>query len=321
MAAVSNVSVPEIVDLRGLREKDLAPLLEEEGLTWLSIFNWDSGASSDLVRRFVKIQALHGFALMQGGRVIGYSYYVCEDRKALIGDLYLLREFASAENEDLLLGAVLQALLHTPYLLRVEAQLLMMHGPFERAMPFSDWLKVHPRNFMMADLEDAASLPGSRAIQTHLFEPWSDRRQDEAARLIAKAYEGHVDSSINDQYRSVSGAKRFLLNIVQYPGCGSFFAPASFVALNTSGELVGISLASLVSESSGHVTQICVSPEERGTGTGYEMLRRSMAALASHGCRKTSLTVTASNQEAIQLYQRMGFRAMRRFAAYVWEGF
>ena len=321
MAAVSNVSVPEIVDLRELREKDLDPLLEEEGITWRSIFNWDSRASSDLVRRFVKIQALNGFALMQGGRVIGYSYYVCEDRKALIGDLYLLREFASVDNEDLLLGAVLQALLNTPYMLRIEAQLLIMHGPFERPMPFSRYLKVHPRNFMMADIDDVAELPGGGAIQTHLFEPWTDRRQDEAARLIAKAYDGHEDSTINDQYRSVSGAKRFLLNIVQYPGCGSFFGPASYVALNTSGELVGISLASLVSDDSGHITQICVSPEERGTGAGYEMLRRSLAALAEHGCRKTSLTVTASNQEAIRLYQRMGFRAMRRFAAYVWEGF
>ena len=321
MAAVSNISVPEIVDLRELRETDLDPLLDEEGLTWRSIFNWDSGASSDLVRRFVKIQALNGFALMQGGRVVGYSYYVCEDRKALIGDLYLLREFASVDNEDLLLGAVLQALLNTPYMLRVEAQLLMMHGPFERPMPFSRYLKVHPRNFMMADLEGVGELPGGRAIQTHVFESWNDRRQDEAARLIAKAYEGHVDGTINDQYRSVSGAKRFLLNIVQYPGCGSFFGPASYVALNTSGELVGISLASLVSDDSGHITQICVSPEERGTGSGYEMLRRSLTSLSSHGCRKTSLTVTASNQEAIRLYQRMGFRAMRRFAAYVWEGF
>jgi ribosomal protein S18 acetylase RimI-like enzyme len=321
MAAVSNISVPEIVDLRHLRERDLDPLLEEEGLTWRSIFNWDSGASSDLVRRFVKIQALNGFALMQGGRVIGYSYYVCEDRKALIGDLYLLREFASVDNEDLLLGAVLQALLNTPYMLRVEAQLLMMHGPFERPMPFSRYLKVHPRKFMMADLADVAELPAGRATQTHLFESWTDRRQDEAARLIANAYEGHVDSTINDQYRSVSGAKRFLLNIVQYPGCGSFFGPASYVALNRAGELMGISLASLVSDDSGHITQICVSQEERKTGSGYEMLRLSLKSLAEHGCRKTSLTVTACNQEAIRLYQRMGFRAMRRFAAYVWEGF
>jgi len=258
---------------------------------------------------------------MRAGRAIGYSYYVCEERKSLIGDLYLLREFSTVENEDLLLGSVLQALLNTPYMLRVEAQLLMMHGPSERLMPFSHYLRVHPRNFMIADLQDSVGLPEGIATQKQTFERWHESRQDEAARLIAKAYDGHVDSTINDQYRTVSGAKRFLLNIVQYPGCGSFFAPASHIALDAAGNLAGISLASLVSAEAGHITQICVAPGERKTGTGYELLRRSMASLAAHGCTKTSLTVTASNQEAIRLYQRMGFRAMRRFAAYVWEGF
>ncbi len=321
MAAVLNISAPKIVELRELREHDLNPLLEEESLAWRSIFSWDSSASADLVRRFVKVQALSGYALVQSGRVIGYSYYVCEERKALIGDLFLTREFASVENEDLLLGAVLQALLNTPYMQRVEAQLLLMHGPFERSMPFSRYLRVHPRNFMVVDLADAPALAEGKAAQTHTFSQWHESQQDEAAKLIARAYEGHVDSTINDQYRSVSGAKRFLQNIVQYPGCGSFFGPASYAAENSRGDLTGISLASLVAAEAGHITQICVSPEERKTGVGYELMRRSLQSLAQHGCDKTSLTVTSSNLEAIQLYQRMGFRSMRRFAAYVWEGF
>src|SRR5436190_1178121 len=48
MAAVSNATVPEVIDLRQLREGDLDRLLEEEGLTWRSVFNWDSSASADL---------------------------------------------------------------------------------------------------------------------------------------------------------------------------------------------------------------------------------------------------------------------------------
>jgi ribosomal protein S18 acetylase RimI-like enzyme len=51
------------------------------------------------------------------------------------------------------------------------------------------------------------------------------------------------------------------------------------------------------------------------------MIRRAIATMHEHGCEKTSLTVTASNAHALALYQRMGFRASRRFAAYVWEGF
>jgi ribosomal protein S18 acetylase RimI-like enzyme len=153
-----------------------------------------------------------------------------------------------------------------------------------------------------------------------LFDNWSERKQDEAATLIATAYQGHIDSEINDQYRSPGGARRFLMNIVQFPGCGSFFQPASFVAIDPgSGRLAGICLASLVQADVGHVTQVCVSKAARGTGAGYELIRKSLESLARHGCRKVTLTVTASNSEAIGLYERMGFRKTRNFSAYVWD--
>ena len=78
-------------------------------------------------------------------------------------------------------------------------------------------------------------------------------------------------------------------------------------------------LASMVAPEAGHITQICVTPAHRGTGLGYELLRRSLVALAAHGARTASLTVTSSNTEAIQLYKRLGFQKSREFAAYVWE--
>jgi ribosomal protein S18 acetylase RimI-like enzyme len=150
--------------------------------------------------------------------------------------------------------------------------------------------------------------------------PWAERMHDQSARLIAATYQGHVDALINDQYRSPSGARRFLTNIVQYPGCGAFYAPASLAAIDTSTrQLVGVSLASLVAEDCGHVTQICVSRAEQGTGLGYELMRQSMLAMHAHGCKSVSLTVTGSNEQAISLYRRMGFIKRRDFGAYVWE--
>ena len=49
-----------------------------------------------------------------GGQVVGYAYYVVEERKGLIGDLYVLREFSCPEYEDALLSAVLEALVMAP---------------------------------------------------------------------------------------------------------------------------------------------------------------------------------------------------------------
>ncbi len=84
--------------------------------------------------------------------------------------------------------------------------------------------------------------------------------------------------------------------------------------------LCGISLASIVAQCCGHITQICVSPTVRGTGTGYALLRQSLATLQEMGCRSASLTVTAANEEAVSLYERVGFHTVRKFSAYVWEG-
>jgi ribosomal protein S18 acetylase RimI-like enzyme len=158
------------------------------------------------------------------------------------------------------------------------------------------------------------------------LEKWSDFYQEPTAQLIAAAYTGHVDGQINDQYRSVAGARRFLYNIVQYPGCGVFYRPGSYAAFSGSaqsgsGALCGVSLASMVAANCGHITQICVSPETRGTRVGYQLLRQSLLQLREAECHSASLTVTASNHDAVSLYDRVGFRTVRRFSACVWEGF
>jgi ribosomal protein S18 acetylase RimI-like enzyme len=85
------------------------------------------------------------------------------------------------------------------------------------------------------------------------------------------------------------------------------------------GALCGLCLASLVASGVGHITQVCVAREQQGTGLGFELMRRSLLTLAARGCHTVSLTVTTANQQAIRLYERMGFRTRRSFAAYVWE--
>jgi ribosomal protein S18 acetylase RimI-like enzyme len=322
MAAVSDSPPARIVDLRELRPGDLDALLLEESQTWYETLDWDFRASAALVRRFHDMQALNGAALLMNGYPVGYCYFVSEERKGLIGDLYVMKDFVTPENEAVLLEAVVDRLIATAFVKRIESQLMMLrNGPAIR-LPQRQYVRGYLRNFMEVDLAQAAQLPERKIPQSVLIDGWTERKQDDAAGLIVSAYQGHIDSQINDQYRSPAGARRFLLNIIQYPGCGSFFQPASFVALDAStGKLVGMLLSSLVHADIGHITQVCVSHATRGTGVGYELIRRSLESLAKHGCRKASLTVTAANTDAIMVYEQMGFRQTRVFSAYVWEGF
>jgi ribosomal protein S18 acetylase RimI-like enzyme len=312
---------PEIVDLRRLTARSLEPLLEEETAAWWETLEWDFEKSADLVRRFIDLRALNGYALVEDGVALGYVYFVLEESKGLMGDLFVMREQRTIERENALLETALGAILTYPQVTRIESQLMMLEFSGSRAVPHAGALSAFERNFMRIDLRRAPLAEGRMRRPVHI-DRWNDQHQDAAAHLIAAAYAGHVDSRINDQYRSALGARRFLHNIVQYPGCGSFFRQASCSAFEPSrGVLCGISLASLVSPECGHITQICVSPEAKGAGIGYELLRQSLTALRDAGCRSASLTVTAANRGAVELYQRVGFRTIRRFPAYAWEGF
>jgi len=314
-------SAQEIVDLRRLSARDLEPLLDEETAVWRNELEWDFEKSAELVRRFVELRALNGSALLESGEVTGYVYYVLEENKGLVGDLYVRRAFRSVERENLLLEAALAPAMGAAQVSRIECQLMMLNPAAERSIPHRKYLSAFERNFMRIELKSAPLREG-RVRRPIFIEKWSDHYQDAAAQLIAAAYAGHIDSLINDQYRSAAGARRFLYNIVQYPGCGAFYRPASYAAFEAStGRLCGISLASLVAADCGHITQICVSPETRGTGVGYELLRQSLTTLRNAHCRSASLTVTADNTDAVTLYERMGFDTVRRFSAFVWEGF
>jgi len=196
----------------------------------------------------------------------------------------------------------------------------MLQSPVTRVLPRAAQASAFERLFMRIDL--GRTVLRERPVRHPIFiERWSDHYQEAGAQLIAESYRGHVDSLINDQYRTSAAARRFLYNIVQYPGCGVFYRPASYAAFEaTTGQLIGISLASVVAPETGHIAQICVSPDVQGAGVGYALLRQSLNTLRDAQCRSASLTVTAANTGAVTLYDRVGFQTLRRFAAYVWAG-
>jgi len=308
-----------VIDLRELAAGHLEPLLEEETEAWRTSLTWDFRPSADLVRRFINLRNLNAFALVVGGAVEGYSYYVAEEGKGLIGDFFVRAASRTAERENRILRAILDSLWRVPGLRRIEAQLMMLGLELGPSSPYARWFHAYRRQFLELPLDLVRSFR-AREPEGIAFAPWAESWRDETARVIAATYRGHVDSQINDQYRSQAGAHRFLVNIVQYLGCGSFFAPASFVAWDRGPRaLCGVSLASTVAPDVGHITQVCVDPEHQGKSIGYELLRRSLTAFAAQGCRSVSLTVTSGNESALRVYRQMGFRKRRDFDAYVWD--
>ena len=318
----------EIIDLRHFTSSDLRPLLEEETQAWSRLLSWDYSSSADMILRYVDARILPGYAAVERGRLHGYSFFVYEGGKGVIGDLFVASESVNGHGhaiETRLITHVVETLQQSPGVRRIEAQLLVhdtgtVSGPF-----LEQGFRQFPRLFMTLPLPGAngngKGMKAAQALSPAPFEirPWSENDYQAAASLITVCYRGHVDSEINDQYRTTQGALRFLNNIVRFPGCGFFDASASFVATEKkSGAMVGLILCSRVKADVGHITQVCVLPQFRGVHLGWALMEASAESLRRRGFSLLSLTVTEANHNAVELYKRLGFSIERIFDAFVW---
>jgi ribosomal protein S18 acetylase RimI-like enzyme len=306
-----------IVDLRQTTVRQLEPLLDEEARHWRDELHWDYRGALELIKRFLDAHALAGCVAFENGNAAGYSFYVLEDQKGLIGGLYVSAKFSQATIGQRLLDEMLFSMRAIPQLSRIEAQLMPFSGPVE--VPLREQgFRLYSRQFMLQDLQ---KLPEGKAGASAgmRLDRWNDRYFEPCAKLIYLAYANHIDGEINDQYRSRSGALKFLKNIILLPGCGHFVAGASFVLREPgSDELVAAVLTSEVSPGVGHTTQICVLPGYQGHGIGRMLMQTSAETLRSMKFKELTLTVTSENYGAVQLYEKLGFTTIRTFTAGVW---
>jgi len=325
----------DILDLRHFAAPVLRPVLEAESDQWKQILHWDYRVSAKLLMQYLDSHMLPGYAALENGQVIGFVFCVYEESKAVVGDVFALsggrpdapaapgapaRGVAAHEVEEILLRHLLELLLNSPQVDRVESQLLLhpagSHSEIFRASGF----QVCQRLFMVRSLEGFWGAPYLDLPVGLELRPWRDEDLNASARLIAEAYRGHPDSVINDQYRSMHGSQRFLHNIVRYAGCGTFSPQVSHVVVDRArGDLAALVLGSRVSPESGHVTQICVHPDYRRRGLARMLLSLAASCFMRQGVTEISLTVTEANREAIELYRSEGYECTHRFDAAVWE--
>jgi ribosomal protein S18 acetylase RimI-like enzyme len=313
----------EILDLRHFSSADLRPLLEDETEVWGRLLSWDYSSSAEMILRYVDAKILPGYAAVDRGRVFGYSFFVYEGSKGVIGDLFVTNgnRLPDARQVELrLLTHVIETLQQSPGIHRVEAQLLA-HDANAVSRPFLETgFQRHPRLFMVLDLAKSAS-PSISVHPEIEIRPWTEADYQPSAAVITAAYRNHVDAQINDQYHTLSGSLRFLNNIVRFPGCGVFDPEASFVVTDRKARsLIGLILCSRVRNDVGHVTQVCVLPEYRSQRLGEALMAATVASLRKRNFSMLSLTVTEANTRAVALYRRLNFDSKRIFDAFVWEG-
>src|ERR1700746_3993956 len=111
-----------IVDLRQTTVRQLEPLLEEEASHWRDELHWDYRGALDLIKRFLEAHALCGSVAFENGTPAGYSFYVLEEQKGLIGGLYVSNKYQQATIGGRLLEEMLFSMGGVAQLSRIQGE-------------------------------------------------------------------------------------------------------------------------------------------------------------------------------------------------------
>ncbi|WP_297489198.1 ribosomal protein S18-alanine N-acetyltransferase [Thermococcus sp.] len=96
--------------------------------------------------------------------------------------------------------------------------------------------------------------------------------------------------------------------------------PDTFLVAEYAGRIIGYIMAYMRPDLEGHIMSIAVDPNYRGKGIGSALLTEAIERLIKRGARYVGLEVRTSNTRAIKLYERFGFRKVKRIMGYYSDG-
>jgi len=258
-------------------------------------------------------RALSGFVLRDGARSVAYCYYMLDGGRAIVGSLFAAAGFRGKGLEELLLDGVLSAAQARPGNDRVECQTLFSTSRKADERFARAGFESRPRHYLVRPLEGAIAPPRPG------FKLRPVRREDlpAAAQIIHRSHQGSLDAALNMTYATPALCRSFVETLVLRAGCGRFDPEASLVAEGRDG-LIGVLLASQLSSSNGHICQVSVLANEQSRGLGTVLVTSALAAFRRQGLSSASLSVTLDNRRAYRLYEHLGFRLRKEFAAHAW---
>ena len=301
------------VPLTELHTRDLRPLLEEESEHWQEELLWDYSDVSAAVVSGLERRALSGVVLRDGPRSVAYCYYMIDGGRAIVGSLFAAAGFRGQGLEETLLDAVLSAAQARPANDRVECQTLFSTSRQADERFARAGFQSRRRHYLVRPLDGAIKAPPAG------FKLRPVRRDDlaAAAQIIHRSHQGSLDAALNMTYATPALCRSFVETLVLRAGCGRFDPEASLMADGRDGP-VGVLLASQLSASNGHICQVSVLGSEQSRGLGTALVSSALSAFRRQGLATASLSVTLENDRAYRLYQHLGFRLRKEFAAHAW---
>jgi GNAT superfamily N-acetyltransferase len=143
------------------------------------------------------------------------------------------------------------------------------------------------------------------------FVPWEASLADVHAETKYFSFRHEIDAVVFPCLGDLEGCRRLIAEIARRDG---FLPQATWLVARGDrenpeycGTIQGIRQAN----STGAIQNLGVIPARRDEGLGTSLLFQALSGFQKAGLRRACLEVTAQNDSAIRLYQRMGFSRCR----------
>lgn len=303
--------------LREVSLRDLSSLLDEESAQWQSELGWDFSDVRAAVATGIDRGTLAGRVASEGPRTLAYCYYMVDASRVIIGSLFAAREHRGRGVEDALLGSVVADARAERGSGRIECQTLFCTSDTADERFGQCGFTSRPRHYMRLGLgEPAPPEPGPPPAGVRV-RPLRREDLQAAAEIVYRSHLDSVDAALNLTYTTPASCRAFVDTLVLRSGCGRFDSEASSLAEGPKGPL-GVLVASRLALGTGHICQVSVTREAQGHGLGGALMQRALRSFHEQGLAGATLSVTVANGRAYRLYERLGFRVCRRFAAHAW---
>ena len=295
----------------------LSSLMEAEQNAWLDDLGWDYSPIRKILVSFIDQKLLPGYVAVHEKEAIGYTYFLINKKKGIVGSIYVTRTDPIQEITDELLTLTISGLKDAHQIQRVEAQIMPFNNLDFSGVFTRNGFCCFPRCFLDLDLNafSRKSMPPS----VGKIVPWKLTDLAPSAEIVFASYDNQPDATLCADYRTESGCEGYLRSIVENPGCGVFMPETSFMALDEENNPCGFVIGCRISDCVGMIPQIAVHPAYHGRKLGDALITKSFEKFKSMGFHKVSLTVTHDNRRAYEWYCRLGFKIRKDFWAFTWE--
>jgi ribosomal protein S18 acetylase RimI-like enzyme len=171
-------------------------------------------------------------------------------------------------------------------------------------------LAYYKRYRMVCDLTHRAiavpELPSG-----YVWTPWEHGQEDRHALVKFHSFRDEIDSEVFECLGDYHGCYQLMKDITQQSG---FLPDATWLITvpgRTGYEDCGTVQGVTVSETTGCIQNVGISPNHRGQGLGRALVERCLLGFQSAGMKRVTLEVTANNTAAVELYRRVGFQTTR----------